>query len=150
MTDAGWLIVGFTDSQMSAERVRRLQDASAGRYDKWRAGHPEHPKGKRPSNGAGNGVANDSARPTALPTTREEAEGGGGGAAGLGPAAAAQEETPNPTRRDLGRMVRTAPNVSLRRAYLSAFTRTWGSSYPDSPRRATLHPAMATMVRAAA
>ena len=43
--DGGWQIVGFTDSQMSAERVKAQQDAAKARYDKWREVHPDHPEG---------------------------------------------------------------------------------------------------------
>jgi len=145
-TADGWTIVGFTDTQMSAQRVREKRQASRERYDKWQQSQST----KRVSNAA----ANDPARPA--PPARKGGGQVGGNGAGLGePAPAALEVVPvpqveAPTRRDLGRMIREAPNPGLRRAYLSAFRRTWGPVYPEHPSRATLHPAMNTMVRGAA
>ena len=149
MTDAGWLIVGFTDSQMSAQRVRQHQQAAAERYDRWRAKHPEHPKGKKSTNGVDNAAANEASRlPARLPAKQEQA-GADGGGAGLEPAPAVPEiaSVPSPNRRNLGRMIREAPNPSLRRAYVSIFKKTYGASYPDGRGHEILHRSMKTMVR---
>lgn len=51
--DKGWQIVGFTDSQMSAERVREKREAARDRYDKW----------QRNTKRVANATANDPARP---------------------------------------------------------------------------------------
>ena len=75
--DGGWQIAGFTDSQMSAERVKAQQDAAQARYDKWREVHPDHPRGKR--NGVGNGVGNGSAARLPRPPEGGGHKGGGGG-----------------------------------------------------------------------
>jgi hypothetical protein len=132
MTDAGWRIRDFLDTQMSAERVRAKRQAARERYDRWQTSP------KRVTNTAANGPA----RPA--PPARK---GGGqvsGNGAGLGkPAPAAMEVVPvpeveAPTRRDLGRMIREAPNPGLRRAYISAFRKTWGHVYPEHPSRTTL------------
>lgn len=144
MTDAGWRILGFLDTQMSAQRVREKREAARERYDRWQTSSP-----KRVSNAA----ANDPARPA--PPARKGGGQVGGNGAGLGePAPAALEVVPvpqveAPTRRDLGRMIREAPNPSLRQAYIRAFRRTW-PVYPEHQSRATLHPSMNTMVRGAA
>ena len=79
--DGGWQIAGFTDSQMSAERVKAQQEAAKARYDKWREVHPDHPRGKR--NGVGNGVGNDSARPPAPPSRKGGGQRGGGEPSGV-------------------------------------------------------------------
>jgi hypothetical protein len=145
MTDAGWRIVGFLDTQMSAGRVQAKQEAAKERYDRW-----QH---KQATQRVSSRVANGAARPPAPPDKGEGQKGGDGVAAGLGePAAAVREEVPHPTiqaptRRDLAAIIREAPNPSLRRAYLHAFQETFGSSYPQGPRRTSLHPSMKSMVR---
>ena len=126
LTAEGWTIVGFTDTQMSAQRVREKRQASRERYDKWQQSHSP----KRVSNAA----ANDPARP-APPARKGGGQVGGGNGAGPEPAPAAlvavsHPEIPSPSRRDVARMAREAPNPSLRRAYLSAFNKTWGHLYP--------------------
>jgi hypothetical protein len=79
MTDSGWLIAVFLDTQMSAERVREIQEGNRKRFVKWK-GH------QRVSNASANDPTD---RPTARLTEKSEAEGGGGGgAAGLGEPAA--------------------------------------------------------------
>jgi hypothetical protein len=141
LTAEGWTIIGFTDTQMSAQRIREKRQASRERYDKW----------QQATKRVGNGAANDPARPA--PPARKGGGQVGGNGAGLGePAPAALQEVPHPqvdtpTRRDMGRMVREAPNPSLKRAYLSAYRRTFGHLYPDRPWHSTFHPTMATVVR---
>ena len=133
LTAEGWTIVGFTDTQMSAQRVREKRQASRERYDRWQQSQLH----KR----VGNGAANDPARPA--PPARKGGGQVGGNGAGLGePAPAALQEVPHPeiqspSRRDMARWVREAPNPSLRRAHTSAFQRTWGHLYPDHSKAAT-------------
>ena len=130
MTDSGWRIVDYLDSQMSAARVRAKQEAARERYDRWQQAHPQ---GKR----VGNGVTNDPARP-APPARKGGGQVGGNGAGLWEPASAAVQEVPHPqiqspTRRDVARWIREAPNPSLKRAHVSAFRRTWGHLYPARP-----------------
>jgi hypothetical protein len=148
MTDAGWRIVGFLDTQMSAVRVKAKQDAAKERYDRW-----QH---KQATQRVSSRVANGAARPPAPPDKGEGQKGGEGVAAGLEePAAAVMDEVPHPTiqaptRRKLAAMIREAPNSSLRRAYVHAFRETFGSLYSERPHRTSLHPSMKSMVRVAA
>jgi len=124
-TAEGWTIVGFTDTQMSALRVKEKRQASRERYDKWQQSQSP----KRVSNA----TANDPARPA--PPARKGGGQVGGNGAGLGePAPAALQEVPHPhiqapSRREMGRMIREAPNASLRKAYASAFRKTFGHLY---------------------
>jgi hypothetical protein len=62
---SGWQILGFTDTQMSAARVRELRVSARERYDNW--------KNKRVSNGAANGPA----RPPAPPARKGGGQRGG-------------------------------------------------------------------------
>jgi hypothetical protein len=148
-TDDGWSIVGFTDSQMSAERVRAKQEDARKRYDTWQESH----RGKR----VGNGVTNDSARP-APPAFKGKGQVGGGVAAGLEAAAAAFEgETTDSAetiachdftghqsyhrlsgkewgcslcqRRDLAQIVRDAPSEPMRHRYRKIFDKAYGELY---------------------
>ena len=91
----GWQIVGFTDTQMSAARVRELRESARERYDNWKRSH------KRVANGAANGPA----RPPAPPARkgggqRVVGEDGGEALAGTPPLDDSDSEPrPMPLRR---------------------------------------------------
>jgi hypothetical protein len=121
MTDAGWRIVDFTETQMSAERVREKRRMARERYDKWQTSLKS----------VNNAAANDPARP-APPARKGGGQVGGNGAGLAEPAPARIDQVPpssisGPTRRDLARMIREAPNPSLRRAYISIYRKAYGS-----------------------
>jgi hypothetical protein len=78
-----WQIVGFTETQMSAARVREKQAAAKVRYDRWQQAH----MGARR---VANGVTNDSARP-APPARKGGGQVGGDEAAAVVGAAVALE-----------------------------------------------------------
>jgi hypothetical protein len=69
----GWQIVGFTDTQMSAARVRQKRDGAKVRYDEWLA----REDAKRVGNAVGNGAA-----PPAPPAPPRPASKAGGGKRG--------------------------------------------------------------------
>jgi hypothetical protein len=84
LTAEGWTIIGFTDTQMSAQRVREKRQASRERYDKWQQSQSP----KRVSNAA----ANDPARPAPPARKGGGQVGGNGGSGPLKPAPPATEE----------------------------------------------------------
>jgi hypothetical protein len=143
MTAEGWTIVGFTDTQMSAQRVRDKRRAARERYDRY-----QHSVTTKRVN---NAATNDPARP-APPARKGGGQVGGDGAGLARPAPVALIEVrhpqiQSPSRREMARWVREAPNVALRRAHLSAFRKTWGHLYPERPRHESSHPRLASIVR---
>jgi hypothetical protein len=141
MTDAGWRLIDFLETQMSAARVRAKRQSSRERYDRWQASQET----KR----VGGATANDSARP-APPARKGGGQVGGNGAELVELAPASEKRDAMTQRRTLAKAIREAPE-SLRERHLRSFEERY-PQYPAEHRgrrnRRVMHRSIAPIIRA--